>query len=132
MTVGRTERRARAALGAACVAAIGLVAGCGDDPVPGPGMLTATVESPSGAEGAARLELVGEGIVEVSPIEGRVFGEPHGDTMIVVVVNEAGGRLVFGVEVADTTRKPAATLLEVSGPDDRLRALGGYSVDIRR
>ena len=134
MSAGRTERGLRAAGIVACLASLGLAAGCADDPVPGPGVLTATVESPNGAEGAALLTLVGDRILEISPLDGRVFSEHHGDTVIVVVVvvNEAGGELSFGVEVTDTTRRPLATLLEVSGPDDKIRGLSGYSVDIRR
>ncbi len=132
MSVARAKRPPHAAVVVACLVSIGLVAGCGDDPVPGPGVLTATVESPNGAEGAALIELVGKGIVEVSPIDGRVFGEQHGDTMVVVVVNEEGGPLRFALEVADTTRRPIATLHEVAGPDDQLRGLSGYTVDIRR
>jgi len=132
MSAGRTERALRAAGVVACLVSLGLVAGCGDDPVPGPGVLTATVESPNGAEGAALLKLVGDRILKISSVEGRVFSEYHGDTVIVVVVNEAGGELSFGVEVTDTTRRPVATLLEVSGPDDRIRGLTGYSVDVRR
>lgn len=132
MSVGGTVRGSGAALLAVCLAALGLLGGCGDDPVPGPGVLTAAVESPSGAEGAALLKLVGSEVLQITAIDGRVFSEHHGDTVMVVVVNEAGGKLRFGVEVADTTRRPAVTLLDVSGPDDRLRALRGYSVDIRR
>jgi len=63
---------------------------------------------------------------------GRVFSEVHGDTVLVVVVNEAGGDLSFDVSLADTTRPPTGALVEVSGPDDRIRVLTGYSLEIRR
>jgi len=107
--------------------------GCGDrGPASGPGVLTATVQSPNGAEGAALLKLVGDGMGQLAPLEGRVFSEVHGDTVLVVVVNDAGGALRFTIDVADTTRPPAGVLIEVSGPDDRLRGLGGYRLDIRR
>ena len=132
MSVGPGKRRTGASALTVCVASACL-AGCGDrGPESGPGVLTATVESPNRAEGAAVLQLVGDRILKISPIEGRVFSEHHGDTVLVVVVNDAGGRLRFGVEVTDTTRRPVGTLLEVAGPDDVIRGLGGYALDIRR
>jgi hypothetical protein len=90
------------------------------------------VVSPNGAEGAAMVTLVGPGIREIAAAGGRVFSWPHGDTVVVVVVNESGGDLSFDVSVADTTRPPTGVLVEVSGPDDRIRALAGYSLEIRR
>lgn len=132
MSLAPTDRGVRAALLAVCVVALALASGCADEPIPGPGVLTVTVESPNGVEGAALLKLVGSDILKITATVGRAFAEYHGDTVMVVVVDEAGGKLHFGVEVADTTRKPVATLLDVSGPDDQLRSLRGYSVDIRR
>lgn len=133
MTPGRQQARQRStwiAAGAALVLAAGA---CGDaGPASGPGVLTARVVSPNGAEGAALVTLVGPGIEGIAAAGGRVFSEVHGDTVVVVVVNEAGGDLSFGVSLADTTRPPTAALVEVSGPDDRIRALTGYSLEIRR
>jgi hypothetical protein len=108
------------------------LAGCGDrGPVSAPGVLTARVISPTGAEGAALVTLVGPGIGAVGAAEGRVFSEARGDTVYVVVVNLAGGTLRFTLQVADTTRRPAGTLVEVSGPDDKVRGLAGYKLEIR-
>lgn len=122
-------RSLRAALGALLLGA----AACGDaGPESGPGTLTASVSSPNGAEGAAMVLLIGEGLGDVSPVDGRVFGLRTGDTLRVVVVNEEGGALRFAVQVPDTTRHPQAVLVEVSGPDDQLRAMAGYSVELRR
>jgi hypothetical protein len=106
---------------------------CGDEgPVSAPGILTATVVSPNGAEGAALVTLVGVGMGAVGPSdEGRVFAEAHGDTLRVVVVNVAGGALRFTIQVADTTKPPAGTLVEVSGPDDRIRGLTRYTLELR-
>lgn len=119
------------AVGVALVAVLG-TAGCGDrGPASAPGPLTVTVISPNGAEGAALLKLVGRGMGAIAPSEGRVFSETRGDTAYVVVVNVAGGGLRFTVEVADTTRRPTGTLVEVSAPDDRIRALAGYRLEVR-
>lgn len=112
-----------------------LAGACGDaGPVSGPGALRATLVSPNGAEGAARVFLVGEGIAAVSALEGRVFSFQRGDTTHVVVVHDAdaGGDLSFSVSVADTTRPPRGVVVEVSDPEDRVRALTGYALELRR
>ena len=108
------------------------LAGCGDaGPVSAPGILTATVLSPNGAEGAALVTLVGAGIGTIAPREAvRVFSEARGDTVRVVVVNLGGGTLRFSVQVADTTKPPVGTLVEVSGPDDGVRGLAGYKLEL--
>ena len=106
---------------------------CGDQgPASGPEMLTVQVVSPNGAEGAALVRLIGPGLGDVTPDAGRAFSDLRGDTLNVVVVNEAGGDLRFRVALADTTRPPQGVLLEVSGPDDAVRALAGYAVEVRR
>lgn len=125
-------RRARWWVAACAGLALG-VPGCGDGgPDSGPGALTATVTSPNGAEGAARVTLMGPGIGAVTALQGRAFSHAVGDTVQVVVVNPEGGDLVFSVAVADTTQPPQAVLVEVAGPDDQIRALTGYSVEVRR
>ena len=81
---------------------------------------------------SALVTLVGEGLGAVGPSDaGRVFAEARGDTVRVVVVNLAGGTLRFTVHVPDTTRPPTATLVEVSGPDDRVRSLTAYRLELR-
>lgn len=128
----RFRSGAPAAVVAAALAAGLSLAGCGDrGPLSAPGVLTAHVVSPNGAEGAAVVTLIGAGIGAIGAAEGRVFSELHGDTAYVVVINQAGGALRFTVQVADTTRRPVGTLLEVSGPDDRPRGLAGYALEIR-
>lgn len=108
-------------------------AACSDDPLPGSGALTATVVSPHGDEGAAVVLLVGEGLLDASALEGRVFSERTGDTLRVVVLREPAGPLRFAVSVEDTTRLPLGSVLEVAGPDDRLRTvLGEYRVEVVR
>jgi hypothetical protein len=114
------------------VAALPLAA-CGtDDPAPTPGVLTATLVSPNGPEGAAHVRLFGEGIVEVRPLDARTFSNVRGDTVNVVVVRDQPGDLRFLVALADVERVPTAAILEVAGGDDELRAnVQSYRVEIR-
>jgi hypothetical protein len=111
-----------------------LIGACGDaGPESGPGTLTATVHSPNGAEGSAVVTFFGEGIGELIPVTGRIFQQRRGDTLRVVLVNDEGGELSFGVSVADTTRPPMGLVLEVADADDRLRSItAGYSLEFRR
>ena len=112
-----------------------LAAACGDaGPRSGPGILTATVRSPNGAEGAAVVEIFGLGIGDVEALEGRAFSQRRGDTVRVVVVRDDGaGDLRFTLAVADTTQLFTGTVLEVAGPDDALRgAVSAYTVEVRR
>lgn len=105
---------------------------CDDDPVPGPGTLTVTLVSPNEAEGAARILLVGSGMGTVQAVEGEVHTRARGDTLSVLVLRPVAGLLRFTVQVADTTRRPRAAVVQVAGPDNRLRpALMGYSVEVR-
>jgi hypothetical protein len=106
--------------------------GCGsEDPGPTPGVLTVTLVSPNGPEGAAHVKLFGEGIVEVRPLDARTFSNVRGDTVDVVLVRDQPGDLRFQVALADETRVPTAAVLEVAGGDDRLRAnLQSYRVEL--
>lgn len=121
----------RATLAAALSTA--LLSACDSD-APGPtaGLLTATLVSPNGAEGAAWLRLFGEGIVEVRTLDARTFTHTRGDTVNVVVVRDQPGDLRFLVSLSDTTRIPGVAVLEVAGGDDRLRGnLQGYRLELR-
>jgi hypothetical protein len=122
-------RRARGAL----VFGVFLLSACdGEGPAVTAGVLTATLVSPNGPEGAAWVTLFGEGIVEVRALDARTFSHVRGDTVNVVVVRDQPGDLRFLVSVADTTRLPAAAVLEVAGGDDALRgSLVGYRVELR-
>ncbi len=109
---------------------------CGDDPtppeVPTPGTVTVRLDSPAAAESAGRFRLVGEGIRDVLTSEGRLFSAIRGDTADVIVVLEFPGEVRFRLSVADTADLPAMTVVEVAGPDNALRALGGYALEIAR
>jgi hypothetical protein len=117
----------------AALACAALLAACEmDEPVPTAGLLTATLVSPNGAEGAAWLTLFGEGIVEVRALDARTFSNVRGDTVDVVIVRDQPGDLRFLVSVADTTHQPGVAVLEVAGGDDELRGgLQGYRVEMR-
>ena len=127
-------RSRHALLSLAMLAAVTTVAACGDEgPASGPGTVTAVVASPNGDEGAAVLTLSGTGIGEITAVSGEVFSRPEGSDVTVVIINESAGELAFRIALADTTQKPAATLVEVAAPDDDLRTtLAGYEVEYRR
>jgi hypothetical protein len=110
-------------------------AGCADEgPVAGPATMTATLRSPNGAEGAAVVLLVGDGVGTITPVGGtEVYSHTGGSTTQVVLINQAGGELSFQVAVADATQPPEAVVQQVAGPDDALRpTLVGYALEIVR
>ena len=113
---------------------LSLLVACADQSPPGPGILTATLKSPNGAEGAALVVLMGSGIGEVTPVgSNQLYSNSSLDEVRIVLINQAAGELEFRVEVADTTIKPTATVEEVAGPDNELRStLGGYQLEFRR
>ncbi|MDH3270580.1 MAG: hypothetical protein OEN56_04565 [Gemmatimonadota bacterium] len=119
---------------AGLLALSGLLSACSDEgPVSGPGTLTATLTGPNGAEGAAVIALLGDGIGQITAVGGtEVFSRIGNGAAQVVLINEPGGELSFRVAVADTTQPPAVVVEQVAGPDDALRALGAYSVEFSR
>ena len=104
--------------------------GCGDaGPVSGPGTLTAIVESPNGAEGAALIWLIGTGVESLEPLIGDFHTSVVGDTTKVLVILDAPGNIVFHLKLADMSRPPRATVLQVADGQNELRAdLIGYGV----
>ena len=122
----------RTALTAAASGVVLLSACDSNDLGPTAGLMTATLVSPNGAEGAAWLTLFGEGIVEVRALDARTFSHARGDTLNVVLVRDQPGDLRFLISLSDTTRLPGVSVLEVAGGDDRLRGdLEGYRVELR-
>jgi len=97
---------------------------------PRPGMLTGTVQSPNGGEGAAVLLLLGDETREVrsaGSTEAYAASSPEGTR--VVLINPVAGALTFEVEVADTKRPPSVLFRQVAGPDDELRQdMSGYAL----
>jgi len=114
--------------------ALSLLVACTDQSPPGPGILTATLKSPNGAEGAALVVLMGPGIGEVTPVgSNQLYSNSSLDEVRIVLINQNNGTLAFRVEVADTTIKPAAIVEEVANPDNLIRStLDGYQLEFRR
>ena len=114
--------------------ALSLLVACTDQSPPGPGILTATLKSPNGAEGAALVVLMGPGIGEVTPVgSNQLYSNSSLDEVRIVLINQNDGTLAFRVEVADTTIKPAAIVEEVANPDNQIRStLDGYQLEFRR
>jgi len=116
------------------LAIVALTACADESPVSGPATMTATLISPNGAEGAALVILVGEGMGDITPIgDTEVFARVGSSSTQIVLINQVGGELSFQVAVADTTQLPIAVVQEVAGPDDELRSsVTGYSVEFAR
>lgn len=121
-------------LAAALTVALVVAACSNEGPQSGPGTMTATLSSPNGAEGAAVVTLLGDGIGAISALGGtEVHSRPGDSSVRIVLINQTGGDLSFQVAVPDTTRPPAAVVAEVAGPDDALRpTVDGYTVEFSR
>ena len=108
---------------------------CSDEaPVSGPGTMTATLVGPNGAEGAALVSLLGDGVGEIT---GLGDTEAHTEAIVggtqLVLINQVGGDLAFEVAVTDTTNLPAWVVSQVAGPDDELREdVAAYSLAYSR
>ena len=108
---------------------------CSDEgPQAGPGTLAASVVGPNGAEGAAVVLLLGDGVTAVTPAGGtEVFVREGNSTTRVVVVHPTGGDLSFEIQVDDVTDPPTFVVEEVAAPDDALRAdVSAYTVEVVR
>lgn len=106
--------------------------GCGDDsaaPEVTPGELTLRLNSPNGAEGALLVEI--DGPVSVSnQAVGGLYTVQDGDITRVLVVMDEAGEIQFRITVPDVQLAPEYRIIEVSGPDDSLRAvLDGYTLE---
>ena len=114
--------------------ALSLLVACTDQSPPGPGILTATLKSPNGAEGAALVVLMGPGIGEVTPVgSNQLYSNSSLDEVRIVLINQNDGTLAFRVQVADTTMEPTAIVEEVANPDNKIRlTLDGYQLEFRR
>lgn len=128
------RRSALRSLCAALGAATFLIACSDEGPVSGPGTMTATLVGPNGAEGAAVISLLGDGVGAVSGVGNTSVHARSGESALrIILIDQAGGNLAFQVAVPDTTQPPAVVVHEVAGPDDELRpSVDGYSVEFTR
>lgn len=119
---------------AVCWILLSLLTACDDEvqPDPEPGAIDVVVASPAGAEGAALIE-VDAAISGATAPGGEAFARPAGASTRVAVVRTVAGELRVRFEVPDVHRPPTMRLLQVAGPDDRLRAdLSGYRLEVER
>jgi hypothetical protein len=125
------SRAARALLAAASLLA---AAACGSDSGEPRQSLSYSVEleSPNGAEGAAVLEIDGDVAAVRGPAGARILThDANGATRVIVVLDQPG-TIAFELDLAERGPSPEASVVEVSGPDDALRATtAGYSVSVR-
>lgn len=109
------------------------IGACDDTPAPEPGEVRVTLVSPNGVEGAAVFEV--QGLIDgVDAVSGNQAFEVEGSGgSHVVVVRESAGSVSFRMRVENVHQPPTVRLLQVAGPDDRLRAtLDGYRVEVGR
>lgn len=122
---GAARRIARVAWAIAAVALLGC-----DDPAAQRGPLRVTLVSPNGAEGGALFELPLEGVVSVGAATGALLESQSGGRRWVALLMSQPGPISLDLVVEDPTRPPAVRLVQVSGPDNQARGLGGYRVRV--
>lgn len=98
----------------------------------GPGVLTARLVSPNGAEGAALFTIVGTG-VEVSPLGGEIHSSQSADTTRVLIIRTQPGGIDFLISVPDTTRPLNVRVIEVADGENQVRGgIQDYSMTVTR
>jgi len=129
MIVTRTSKLAAVLASVALL----LLLACGEDatqPAPVPGDLAVNVVSPNGLEGAAVLQTIQEGIVDITSEVGQAHHWRAGGVSRIVVLLDEPGDVRFTLSVADLNRPPQLRVVEVADPDNRLRSLViGYVVE---
>lgn len=93
------------------------------------GEYIAALQSPHGPEGAALLELTGEGIESVAGSSVSLFQLPVSGGRRLMLVREPAGVIEFRVRVAEGHEPPDARVLQVVDPNDQVRpSTDGYRV----
>lgn len=93
------------------------------------GEYIAALESPNGPEGAAILELTGDGVQSITATSLSLFRQPVSGGTRLVLVREPEGRLEFRVRMAPGSPPPDVRVVEVVDGRDRQRAsVAGYEV----
>lgn len=107
-------------------------AACGDEG-PSPPATAGTVEvrlvSPHGIEGAMVVEVAHFGQT-AQPASGALHQRQDGGGLRVLVIGNGSEPLAFQLPLPDVTDPPVHRIIEVAGPDDRLRTdLEGYRLE---
>lgn len=110
-----------------------LLAACDSSTRPGGrGTLTAQLTSPNGADGAAVLDVVGAVESLAAPSDVSIYTTPIANGTRVVLVRMTPGELSMNVTVADISKPPAISVVQVADGGDRLREpLTQYAVTLR-
>ncbi|MGI9628571.1 MAG: hypothetical protein ACR2QM_17180 [Longimicrobiales bacterium] len=114
------------------VAVLGGAAACDDgstSPGAQPGTVTATLTSPNGPEGAALVEITAPA-AQVTQATGQLYSSTDDSATQVLIVLDEAGVIRFDLALPDIQSRPTYRVLQVSGPDDRLRSdLSGYTLE---
>lgn len=105
-----------------------LATACRDAGPGAPSTLTLAVVSPNGPEGAALIRLVGAVDTVDTDAPGWLLLERRQDTTWVFIGLEDPGALAIRVRRPASAGDLEAQLLEVAGPDDRVRELTDYGL----
>jgi hypothetical protein len=107
---------------------------CNDGPAePESGFVSVTLQSPNGPEGGVVFLVKGDAPSRIVSPGGPLFTRQVADGTSVAVIRDPAGVLGFRMEIPDLGNPPDVEVVEVSGPDDVLRAnLDLYSVEISR
>jgi hypothetical protein len=119
----------------AALTILALATACSDEgPVATPGTLHAAVVGPNGAEGAALIYLLGDGVESVSSAGAtEVYASLSDSRTRIVLIHPSGGELTFQMAVADVTDPPAWVIEDVADVNDDARPdLTAYSVEFTR
>jgi hypothetical protein len=117
------------------LAATGVLSACdgGTGSETAGGEYIAALESPAGPEGAAVLEITGEGVQSVHAASLTLFQQPVSGGRRLVLVREPAGRLEFRVRMAPGNGPPSVRVVEVVDGNDQPRASAeGYTVTFTR
>ena len=110
------------------------LAGCdsfGPEEPAGPGAIFVDLRSPNGDEGAAVFEIESpEGLGEITSLGGWLYQEDLGEKIRVAAILTTPGDIQFQVRADNVRDLPVIKVIQVAGPDNQLRSLEGYRVDL--
>lgn len=106
----------------------------GDDSPPDmPGIVSYALASPNELEGALLFSVPAAAVLSVPVADNltELISHQDGDLLYLAVVYRFDVETpTFELEVANVDAPPELALLAVAGPDDRLRSLAGYSLEL--